>query len=143
MADLLELAHSSKLKDFGKSIQTVHLVETSRELRRQQQETIQKAVGHLVKLEFVNGDDEDNEEKTAKKRSLPTPVAQQKPRVDDGVVLSFRRRFHQSERLQSELCFCDRFGSGIPFIKVFTVGDTSDIPFEPGERVFARRSGSI
>ena len=87
-------------------------------------------------------EDEDDEEKTAE-RSLPTPVAQQKPRVDDGVVLSFRRRFHQSERFQSEERFCDRFGSGIPFIKVFTVGDTSDIPFEPGERVFARRSGSI
>jgi len=77
-------------------------------------------------------EDEDDEEKTAE-RSLPT-VAQ--PRVDDGVVLSFRRRF-QSER------FCDQnCCSGIPF-KVFTVGDTSDIPFEPGERVFARRSGSI
>jgi len=83
-------------------------------------------------------EDEDDEEKTAERCSLPTAVAQ-KPRVDDGVVLSFRRRF-QSERFQSER-FCDRC-SGIPF-KVFTVGDTSDIPFEPGERVFARRSGSI
>ena len=62
MADLLELAHSSKLMDFGKSIRTVHLVETSRELRKQQQETIQKAVGHLVKLEFVNGDDAGKED---------------------------------------------------------------------------------
>ena len=56
MADLLELAHSSKLMDFGQSIRTVHLVEASRELRRKQQETLKKAVGHLVKLEFVNGE---------------------------------------------------------------------------------------
>jgi len=59
MADLLELAHSSKLMNFGQSIRTVHFVEASRELRRKQQETLQKAVGHLVKLEFVNGESEE------------------------------------------------------------------------------------
>lgn len=54
MADLLELAHTSKLMDFGKAIRSVHLVEASRELRREQEETLQKAVGHLVRLEFVD-----------------------------------------------------------------------------------------
>lgn len=65
MADLLELAHSSKLMDFGQSIRTVHLVESSRELRREQQETLTKAVGHLVKLEFMDDDgllDKDNQD---------------------------------------------------------------------------------
>ncbi len=71
MADVLELAHSSKLMNFGQSIRTVHFVEASRELRRKQQETLQKAVGHLVKLEFVNGESvleeasDDNEEENA------------------------------------------------------------------------------
>jgi NADH dehydrogenase [ubiquinone] 1 alpha subcomplex assembly factor 7 len=62
MADLLELAHSSKLIDFGKSIRTVHLVEASRELRHQQRETLENAIGHLVRLEFTDDglDGEDN-----------------------------------------------------------------------------------
>ena len=63
MADLLELAHSSKLINFGQSIRTVHFVEASRELRRQQEETLQKAVGHLVKFEFVNGEDSSSDKK--------------------------------------------------------------------------------
>ena len=64
MADLLELAHSSKLMDFGQSIRTVHLVEASWKLRREQQETITKAVGHLVKLEFMDDDIQDGKKNT-------------------------------------------------------------------------------
>jgi NADH dehydrogenase [ubiquinone] 1 alpha subcomplex assembly factor 7 len=59
MADLLELAHSSKLMDFGKSIRSVHFIETSRELRKDQKETLQKALGHLVKLEFSDENERD------------------------------------------------------------------------------------
>mmetsp|Transcript_16326 Transcript_16326/g.37778 ORF Transcript_16326/g.37778 Transcript_16326/m.37778 type:complete len:737 (+) Transcript_16326:191-2401(+) len=67
MADLLELAHSSKLIDFGQAIRNVHLVESSRELRHEQEETLKKAVGHLVRLEFVqNGSDiQDHEDGNA------------------------------------------------------------------------------
>ena len=67
MADLLELAHSSKLMDFGQSIRTVHLVEASRELRRQQQETLTNAVGHLVRLEFTVGDGSENSDENKEK----------------------------------------------------------------------------
>eukprot|EP00536_Pseudo-nitzschia_multiseries_P002619 jgi/Psemu1/322635/estExt_fgenesh1_pg.C_350020 len=56
MADLLELAHSSKLLDFGQAIRTVHLIEASRDLRRQQQATLARSVGPLVRLQFVNDD---------------------------------------------------------------------------------------
>jgi NADH dehydrogenase [ubiquinone] 1 alpha subcomplex assembly factor 7 len=55
MADLLELAHSSKLLDFGQSIKSLHLVEASKELREEQKQTLQKALGHLIKLEFADG----------------------------------------------------------------------------------------
>jgi len=66
MADLLELAHSSKLIDFGQSIRTVHLVEASRDLRQEQKKTLKNALGHLVRLEFSddslgNKDDKDAE----------------------------------------------------------------------------------
>ena len=69
MADLLELAHSSKLMDFGQAIRNVHFVESSRELRREQEETLKKAVGHLVRLEFVEDgsvhrDDQNGNENT-------------------------------------------------------------------------------
>mmetsp|Transcript_4441 Transcript_4441/g.4987 ORF Transcript_4441/g.4987 Transcript_4441/m.4987 type:complete len:746 (+) Transcript_4441:58-2295(+) len=62
MADLLELAHSSKLIEFGQSIRTVHLVESSRELQQEQQQTLQKALGNLVRLEFIGFDDSDDDD---------------------------------------------------------------------------------
>ena len=59
MADLLELAHSSKLLDFGQSIKQIHFVESSRQLRQEQKQTLQNALGHLIKFEFV-GDESGN-----------------------------------------------------------------------------------
>ena len=61
IADILLLAHSSKLIEFGQSIRSVHLIESSRELRLEQQETLQKVIGHLVRLEFCSsGNKEDD-----------------------------------------------------------------------------------
>lgn len=62
MADLLELAHSSKLMDFGKSIRSVHLIEASRELRQEQKETMKKALSHLIQLEFADENDKDKKD---------------------------------------------------------------------------------
>eukprot|EP00532_Pseudo-nitzschia_australis_P012860 CAMPEP_0168213276 /NCGR_PEP_ID=MMETSP0140_2-20121125/4711_1 /TAXON_ID=44445 /ORGANISM="Pseudo-nitzschia australis, Strain 10249 10 AB" /LENGTH=739 /DNA_ID=CAMNT_0008140121 /DNA_START=94 /DNA_END=2309 /DNA_ORIENTATION=- len=63
IADLLELAHSSKLMNFGQAIRTVHLVEASIELRREQQATLKKALSHLIRLEFVDDGWESNSDK--------------------------------------------------------------------------------
>lgn len=52
MTDILQLATSSKLSDFGESINSVHLVEASRELRQQQKDALQKALGHLIDFQF-------------------------------------------------------------------------------------------
>ena len=60
MADLLELAHSSLLLDFGQSIRTVHLIESSLELRLEQRQTLKKVLGHLVRLDFTGYTDDDN-----------------------------------------------------------------------------------
>ncbi|KAG7372273.1 putative S-adenosyl-L-methionine-dependent methyltransferase [Nitzschia inconspicua] len=73
MADLLELAHSSKLMDFGKSIQSVHFIETSRELRKEQKETLQKVLGHLIRLEFA--DEEDNQREKDSDKSNESDVS--------------------------------------------------------------------
>ena len=54
MTDILQLATSSKLSDFGETVKELHLVEASRELRQQQQNAMQKGVGHLIDFEFVN-----------------------------------------------------------------------------------------
>lgn len=54
MADILELAHSSKLVDFGRSVTSVHLIETSKPLREEQKATLTRVLGHLVELEFVD-----------------------------------------------------------------------------------------
>jgi NADH dehydrogenase [ubiquinone] 1 alpha subcomplex assembly factor 7 len=56
MADILELAHSSKLLDFGRSITSIHLIEASIPLRKEQQATLTKVLGHLVDLEFFDGE---------------------------------------------------------------------------------------
>lgn len=54
MADLLQLATSSKLQDFGQAIQVVHLVEASPDLRDQQEQALWAAIGHHADLEFVH-----------------------------------------------------------------------------------------
>jgi NADH dehydrogenase [ubiquinone] 1 alpha subcomplex assembly factor 7 len=53
MADLLQLAHSSKLIEFGRSIRTVHFIEASQELRKEQKDTLTRSLGHLIELEFA------------------------------------------------------------------------------------------
>jgi NADH dehydrogenase [ubiquinone] 1 alpha subcomplex assembly factor 7 len=65
MADLLELAHSSKLLDFGQSIKQIHFVESSRQLRQEQKQTLQNALGHLIRFEFV-GDESNSTNKEEK-----------------------------------------------------------------------------
>lgn len=54
MTDILQLATSSKLSDFGQAIHSVHLIEASHELRRQQQSSLINGLGHLIDFEFVN-----------------------------------------------------------------------------------------
>ena len=53
MVDILQLATTSKLIDFGSAIHTVHFVEASRALRLEQQQSLEKALGHLVHFEFT------------------------------------------------------------------------------------------
>lgn len=53
MMDILQLATTSKLEDFGQAIQVVSLIEASRELRAQQEQALQKALGHMVDFDFV------------------------------------------------------------------------------------------
>ena len=53
MVDILQLATSEKLGHFGKTIDTVHLVEASLDLREAQQSSLEKALGHLIDFEFV------------------------------------------------------------------------------------------
>jgi NADH dehydrogenase [ubiquinone] 1 alpha subcomplex assembly factor 7 len=69
MADLLELAHSSLLLDFGQAIRTVHFVESSLELRLEQQQTLKKVLGHLVRLDFTGYTDDDNNKNDSKEKS--------------------------------------------------------------------------
>ena len=68
MTDILQLATSSKLSDFGEAIESVHLVEASHELRKQQQSALQKGLGHLIDFQFVNasGESKENESKNSK-----------------------------------------------------------------------------
>lgn len=53
MTDILQLATTSKLQDFGQAIQVVNLIEASRELRSQQEQALQDALGYLIDFEFV------------------------------------------------------------------------------------------
>jgi NADH dehydrogenase [ubiquinone] 1 alpha subcomplex assembly factor 7 len=53
MVDILQLATSKKLGHFGKTIDTVHLVEASLDLREKQQASLEKALGPLIDFEFV------------------------------------------------------------------------------------------
>lgn len=53
MVDILQLATSKKMGHFGKTIDTVHLVEASLDLREVQQASLEKALGHLIDFEFV------------------------------------------------------------------------------------------
>ena len=94
MADLLELAHSSKLMNFGQSIRTVHLVEASRELRREQQETIAKAVGHLVKLEFM--DDDSKKNTTAGQKEADKPDEEDDNDKSPSFVNTIRIEWHDN-----------------------------------------------
>jgi NADH dehydrogenase [ubiquinone] 1 alpha subcomplex assembly factor 7 len=73
ITDILQLATSSKLSEFGEAISSVHLVEASRELRQQQQDALQKGLGHLIDFEFVNppsseGTDSLNQESEEEKK---------------------------------------------------------------------------
>eukprot|EP00980_Cylindrotheca_fusiformis_P004153 scaffold909_cov135-Cylindrotheca_fusiformis.AAC.10 len=54
ITDILQLATSSKLSDFGESIISVHLIEASRELRQQQKRSLTETLGHLIDFEFEN-----------------------------------------------------------------------------------------
>ena len=54
MTDILQLATSRKLQDFGQAIQEVHFIEASRELRSQQEQALRNGVGHLIDFEFVH-----------------------------------------------------------------------------------------
>lgn len=60
MTDILQLATSSKLSDYGETIEEVHLIEASRELRQQQENALKNALGHLIDFEFVNSSTMDN-----------------------------------------------------------------------------------
>ncbi|CAJ1955269.1 unnamed protein product [Cylindrotheca closterium] len=72
ISDIVQLATSSKLSDFGEAIDSIHLVEASLELRRQQKEALENALGELVDFDFVNPpsikgeEDETKEAKTDK-----------------------------------------------------------------------------
>jgi NADH dehydrogenase [ubiquinone] 1 alpha subcomplex assembly factor 7 len=54
MTDILQLATASTLQDFGKTITTVNLVETSRVLREQQQAALNERLGDIIDFEFVH-----------------------------------------------------------------------------------------
>lgn len=54
MSDILQLATSSKLQDFGEAIATVNLVEASRTLREQQENALKERLGHLIEFDFVH-----------------------------------------------------------------------------------------
>ena len=54
MVDILQLATTSKLQDFGRAIKVVNLIEASQELRSQQEAALQASLGHLVDFEFVH-----------------------------------------------------------------------------------------
>lgn len=68
ITDIVQLAISSKLSDFGEAIESIHLVEASLELRRQQKEALESALGELVDFDFVNppSDKEDGDTEGAK-----------------------------------------------------------------------------
>lgn len=54
ITDIVQLAISSKLADFGKAIESIHLVEASLELRRQQKQALESVLGEMVDFDFVN-----------------------------------------------------------------------------------------
>lgn len=54
MVDILQLATSSKLEDFGQAITVVHLIEASRFLRNEQEMALRNALGHVIDFEFVH-----------------------------------------------------------------------------------------
>mmetsp|Transcript_12291 Transcript_12291/g.29265 ORF Transcript_12291/g.29265 Transcript_12291/m.29265 type:complete len:607 (-) Transcript_12291:108-1928(-) len=68
ISDIVQLATSSKLSDFGEAIDSIHLVEASLELRRQQKEALESGLGELVDFDFVNppSDRDDGEKKDTK-----------------------------------------------------------------------------
>jgi NADH dehydrogenase [ubiquinone] 1 alpha subcomplex assembly factor 7 len=76
MVDILQLATSEKLGHFGKTIDTVHLVEASLDLRKEQQTSLEKALGHLIDFEFViafQDSIEKNNKSTGQDKANATP----------------------------------------------------------------------
>jgi SAM-dependent MidA family methyltransferase len=74
MVDILQLATSEKLGHFGKTIDTVHLVEASLDLREVQQASLEKALGHLIDFEFVvafQDSIEKNNKRTGEDKATP------------------------------------------------------------------------
>ncbi len=54
MVDILQLATTSKLQDFGEAIKVVNLIEASRALRSEQEDALRKGLGALIDFEFVH-----------------------------------------------------------------------------------------
>ncbi|OEU16138.1 DUF185-domain-containing protein [Fragilariopsis cylindrus CCMP1102] len=81
MADLLELAHSSLLLDFGQSIRTVHLIESSLELRLEQQQTLKKVLERetdsFVNTIRIEWHDDFSSFQSKRDKSIPTMVVMQ------------------------------------------------------------------
>ena len=88
MNDILSLATTSKLIEFGRSIHEVHLIEASPELRIQQQESLQTGLGHLVDFDFCttfdsnNMNDENNDHDN--KKTTESSTSTSKDDEDDG-----------------------------------------------------------
>jgi NADH dehydrogenase [ubiquinone] 1 alpha subcomplex assembly factor 7 len=87
MADIIELAHSSKLIDFGQCIASIHLIEASETLRMEQRATLTRVVGHLVKLEFVDSTTGDHKMTNDKRGDKTTATTK-------GIVNTIRVQWH-------------------------------------------------
>jgi NADH dehydrogenase [ubiquinone] 1 alpha subcomplex assembly factor 7 len=95
ITDILQLATSSKLSDFGEAVSSVHLVEASRELRQQQKDALQKALGHLIDFKFVNppseGKDSLNQESDEEEKSDSTKFSIKVEWHDEFTSFNFKR----------------------------------------------------